>query len=291
MAVEPGDLYLEVLVLDHPAFERRGDDLHCTLNIPMTAAALGASVSLELLDGVNTEVDIRPGTQAGQQIPLLGQGVPQLRGGGRGDVIVHVSVETPTRLDDEQTATARHTCPASWRREAGWPVRRGTARVLLAPEGRVQRPVSLPVFYLSSAADAVVGSTVVLDGPEGHHAATVRRLRVGEQVVLTDGEGAALDATITSVGRREVSLAVTAARVADPASVELCVVQAIAKGDRAERAVELLTEVGVDVIVPWQAERCISRWARRQGRSGKGQVAGGGVRGGQAVAPGAVAAS
>jgi len=121
--------------------------------------------------------------------------------------------------------------------------------------------VSLPVFYLSSAADAVVGSTVVLDGPEGHHAATVRRLRVGERVVLTNGEGAALDATITSIGRREVSLAVTAARVANPASVELCVVQAIAKGDRAERAVELLTEVGVDLIVPWQAERCISRWA------------------------------
>jgi molecular chaperone DnaJ len=66
----------------------------------MTAAALGASVQLELLDGVTTEVDIRPGTQSGQQIPLLGQGVPQLRGSGRGDVIVHVSVETPTKLVD-----------------------------------------------------------------------------------------------------------------------------------------------------------------------------------------------
>ena len=99
---EPGDLYLEVLVLDHPVFARQGDDLHCSLNSPMTAAALGASVQLELLDGVTTEVDIRPGTQSGQQIPLLGQGVPQLRGSGRGDVIVHVSVETPTKLDDEQ---------------------------------------------------------------------------------------------------------------------------------------------------------------------------------------------
>ena len=57
---------------------------------------------LELLDGVTTEVDIRPGTQSGQQIPLLGQGVPQLRGGARGDVIVHVSVETPSQLDDRQ---------------------------------------------------------------------------------------------------------------------------------------------------------------------------------------------
>ncbi len=100
----PADLYLEVLVLDHPLFARRGDDLHCTLNIPMTAAALGASIPLELLDGVVTEVDIRPGTQSGQQIPLLGQGVPQLRGGARGDVIVHVSVETPSELDDQQRA-------------------------------------------------------------------------------------------------------------------------------------------------------------------------------------------
>jgi 16S rRNA (uracil1498-N3)-methyltransferase len=120
--------------------------------------------------------------------------------------------------------------------------------------------VSLPVFYLSSASDVGVGATAVLAGPEGHHAATVRRLRVGEQIVLTDGEGVALEATVTSVERREVSLTVTAARVADPASVELCVVQAVPKGDRGERAVELLTEVGVDVIVPWQAERCISRW-------------------------------
>ena len=100
---EPGDLYLEVLVLPHPLFERQGDDLHCTLSIPMTAAALGASIPLDLLDGVTTEVDIRPGTQSGQQIPLLGQGVPQLRGGARGDVVVHVAVETPTKLDEEQT--------------------------------------------------------------------------------------------------------------------------------------------------------------------------------------------
>jgi len=122
--------------------------------------------------------------------------------------------------------------------------------------------VSLPVFYLSSASDAVVGSTVVLEGSEGHHAATVRRLRVGEQVVLTDGAGTVLDATITSIAHREVSLSVGAARMVDPAALELCVVQAIPKGDRGERAVELLTEVGVDVIVPWQAERCIGRWHR-----------------------------
>ena len=121
--------------------------------------------------------------------------------------------------------------------------------------------MSLPVFYLPSAAGAVVGSTIVLGGPEGHHAATVRRLRVGEQVILTDGEGTTLDATVTSIGRGEMSLSVTAARLADPGPFELCVVQAIPKGERGERAVELMTEVGVDVIFPWQAERCISRWS------------------------------
>lgn len=97
-----GDLYLEVLVLDHPVFTRHGDDLHCTVTLPMTAAALGASIPLELLDGVATEVDIRPGTQSGQEVPLLGQGVPQLRGRGRGDLYVHVAVETPEALDERQ---------------------------------------------------------------------------------------------------------------------------------------------------------------------------------------------
>ena len=104
---EPGDLYLEILVLDHPLFVRHGDDLHCTVTLPMTAAALGAAVSLELLDGVRTEIDVRPGTQSGQEIPLHGQGVPQLRGGGRGDLVVHVVVETPAKLDDAQQALLR----------------------------------------------------------------------------------------------------------------------------------------------------------------------------------------
>ena len=97
-----GDLYLEVLVLNHPLYTRRGDDLHCTLTVPMTAAALGASLPLVLLDGVDTEVDVRPGTQSGQEIPLLGQGVQQLRGRGRGDLYVHVLVETPDSLDERQ---------------------------------------------------------------------------------------------------------------------------------------------------------------------------------------------
>jgi molecular chaperone DnaJ len=67
----------------------------------MTAAALGTAVVLESFDG-EQQVDIRPGTQSGQVIPLRGLGVTHLRGGGRGDVLVHVEVEVPTKLDHRQ---------------------------------------------------------------------------------------------------------------------------------------------------------------------------------------------
>lgn len=101
-----GDLYVEIAEVPHPTFQRRGDDLHCTVTIPMTAAALGTKVPLETLDGV-AEIDIRPGTQSGQSIPLHGRGVTHLRGGGRGDLLVHVEVQTPTKLDPEQEELLR----------------------------------------------------------------------------------------------------------------------------------------------------------------------------------------
>jgi molecular chaperone DnaJ len=99
---EHGDLYLEILVLDHPDFHRVGDDLHVTVRIPMTAAALGSSITIPLLDGDTVDVDIRPGTQSGQTVPIYDRGVPHLRGNGRGDLNVDVVVETPTQLDDAQ---------------------------------------------------------------------------------------------------------------------------------------------------------------------------------------------
>ena len=97
----PGDLYLEIVELAHPVFQRRGDDLHCTVTLPMTAAALGTAVGLDTLDG-REQIEIRPGTQSGQVVSLHGKGIQHLRGAGRGDLHVHVVVETPTRLDPEQ---------------------------------------------------------------------------------------------------------------------------------------------------------------------------------------------
>ncbi len=114
-----GDLYVELRVNHHEVFERKGRDLLCTVTLPMTAAALGASINLPTLESdlepqaaveagftetPDTEVllEVRPGTQSGTELTLTGRGVPSLRGGGRGDMVVRVIVETPTRLDERQ---------------------------------------------------------------------------------------------------------------------------------------------------------------------------------------------
>ncbi|MEJ5945721.1 molecular chaperone DnaJ [Pseudokineococcus basanitobsidens] len=102
----PGDLFVEVVEEPHETFTRRGDDLHCTVVVPMTAAALGTELSVDTLDG-GQQVDVRPGTQSGEVHTLRGMGVGHLRGGGRGDLLVHVDVQTPTRLDDRQEELLR----------------------------------------------------------------------------------------------------------------------------------------------------------------------------------------
>jgi molecular chaperone DnaJ len=96
-----GDLYVEVLVTPHPVFSRQGDDLQCTLPLPMTAAALGTSLELQTLDGPRV-VQVPPGTQFGERIVLRGLGAPRLRSSGRGDLVVFVEVHTPTGLDERQ---------------------------------------------------------------------------------------------------------------------------------------------------------------------------------------------
>lgn len=114
-------------------------------------------------------------------------------------------------------------------------------------------------------ADDVAGDRVVLQGPEGRHAATVRRLRAGEQVDVADGRGTRALCTVVEVGRDVVELAVVERVVEPEAPLRLVLVQALAKGDRGELAVELATEVGVDAVLPWAAERCVVRWDGERG--------------------------
>jgi molecular chaperone DnaJ len=101
-----GDLYVEIRERRHPVFTRDGDDLHCEAVLPMTAAALGTVLPLQTLDG-DEQVEVKAGTQSGQVATIRGRGVPRLRGGGRGDIHVHLVVQTPTKLDDEQEELLR----------------------------------------------------------------------------------------------------------------------------------------------------------------------------------------
>lgn len=120
--------------------------------------------------------------------------------------------------------------------------------------------MSLPVFLSEAITDALPGASVVLAGDEGRHAATVQRLRVGEQLVLTDGAGTAARCTVTEAGKAALTLRVDAASYAERALPHVTVVQALPKGDRGELAVEMLTEIGVDRIVPWAASRSVAVW-------------------------------
>lgn len=101
-----GDLFVEIVVRQHDLFERRGDELHCMVTVPMTAAALGTSVTLDTLDGP-LEVAIAAGTQSGESVTMRGHGAARLRSAGRGDLHVHLSVQTPTRLDSQQEEILR----------------------------------------------------------------------------------------------------------------------------------------------------------------------------------------
>ena len=107
-----------------------------------------------------------------------------------------------------------------------------------------------------------------LTGAEGRHAATVRRLRVGESLVLTDGSGGFAEATVTQVARGELTVDVGPGQRSDPPDVRVTLVQALPKGDRGELAVELATEAGVDALVPWSAARCVTRWTADRAEHG-----------------------
>jgi 16S rRNA (uracil1498-N3)-methyltransferase len=114
--------------------------------------------------------------------------------------------------------------------------------------------MSLPLFLVPSL------DIDVLDGPEGHHAADVMRLRVGERLLLGDGRGGTACAVVTAVGKGRLELSTVERRYTDPPAPRLVVAQGIAKGERGELAVQAMTEVGVDEIVPWAAVRSVARW-------------------------------
>jgi 16S rRNA (uracil1498-N3)-methyltransferase len=131
--------------------------------------------------------------------------------------------------------------------------------------------VTLPLFLVEPALlDAVEpGSSLLLDGPEGRHAATVRRIGVGESVLLTDGAGARLTCEVVGAGKAELSLVVRELCREPAAEPRFVLVQALAKADRDDQAIEAATELGVDEIVPWQAARSIVQWRGERGEKAR----------------------
>jgi 16S rRNA (uracil1498-N3)-methyltransferase len=127
--------------------------------------------------------------------------------------------------------------------------------------------VTAPLFLLDPGALSGVraGSAFTLDGEECRHAAMVRRIGPGETVLLADGSGLVATGTVTGRGRSALELRVEAVEEEPEPAPRLVLVQAHAKGDRDEQAVEVATELGVDEVVPWQAERCVVVWRGERG--------------------------
>src|SRR5262249_5395666 len=151
------------------------------------------------------------------------------------------------------------------RRAGSRPASRASSPGCGMPSTAAERgPDSRPPVFLSDPA-ALATDVVVLDGPEGRHAATVRRLGVGERAGLTDGAGLGAECVVTAAGAGTLELSVLARRSEPRPDPALVVVQALPKGEHGPLAVDLMTEGGVDVIVPWAAQRCVTRWEGERG--------------------------
>ncbi|GAA3051664.1 16S rRNA (uracil(1498)-N(3))-methyltransferase [Actinokineospora globicatena] len=99
-----------------------------------------------------------------------------------------------------------------------------------------------------------------LDGPEGRHAAAVRRLRAGERLLVGDGAGSVAECVVTAAAKDSLDVVIERRWTEPPPDLRVVLVQALVKGDRGELAVELATEAGVDAVVPWRACRCVAKW-------------------------------
>jgi 16S rRNA (uracil1498-N3)-methyltransferase len=125
--------------------------------------------------------------------------------------------------------------------------------------------------FLVEPGELVQDSAVVLSGPEGRHAAVVRRLRAGDRADLSDGAGTLASGVVASVGAESVTVTLQYVHPVAPPVPRITVVQALAKGDRGELAVEMMTEVGVDNLVAWSAARSVARWEGARGERSLGK--------------------
>lgn len=124
---------------------------------------------------------------------------------------------------------------------------------------------------LRSAEIPDVGRHLLIDGPEGKHGAAALRLRAGEQILVGDGRGVVATCEVLSAAGSEVEVLVRVRTEHEAPRPSVTIVQGLPKSERSELAVDLATEAGADEIIPWQADRCISRWTGGKGKADKGR--------------------
>lgn len=124
--------------------------------------------------------------------------------------------------------------------------------------------MSLPVFRSATAAEAVVGSALTLGEDVAGHAVRVRRIGPGEQIEIVDGQGTRARGTVTAASATQMGLDIAEVTTEEAMRPRLVLVQALAKGDRDLQAIEAATEIGVDEVIPWAAERSIADWPAKK---------------------------
>jgi len=117
-----------------------------------------------------------------------------------------------------------------------------------------------PLFRTEFATEPAAGLAVTLGGSEGKHAVNVRRMRVGEGIQLSDGRGLRVRGTVSALGNNSLTVAIDSVIRETEPTVGLTIIQALAKGDRDELSIQAATELGCWGVIPWQADRSISKW-------------------------------
>ncbi len=257
-----GDLYVELQVAQHESFRREGDDLEVVVRIPMTAAALGTEVTVATLEADLEDAD--PETQFVRVSGAVRHPVrhpDRDRRQGRAPAAgqwPRPARRDPARPDADPDRRRAAGTAATARRAPGGDRARGQraearARRVRPAAGRVRRTVTDPLFLHDALGAPPIGSMITLDGSEGRHASVVRRIGPGEMIMIGDGRGAGIRGEVVSADKSGLVVEVREHLSSPERPTRYLAVQALAKGDRSELAIEMLTELGIDEIVPWQA--------------------------------------
>ncbi|CAB4626031.1 unannotated protein [freshwater metagenome] len=126
-----------------------------------------------------------------------------------------------------------------------------------------------PLFFAAIGQDTKAGSTFVLGGQEAKHAVSVRRMVAGESISVSDGVEIQIRGTVSKVHKDNLEISVESVEALTPPSIQLVLVQALAKGDRDELAIQACTELGVFGVIPWQSDRSISIWKAEKKQKGQ----------------------